>query len=106
MDFTPAASLPEDLGRAGRERQRSSALNHDLVSAWPTKRRGIPAFLENSADGKKNVLDGFAVHGSDFYCVPNHTVRTVLNEVAQSAAPSRHCAPCARMDVLGGREHD
>jgi isoquinoline 1-oxidoreductase beta subunit len=64
-------------------------MNHDLVSAWPTKRWGIPAFLENSADGKKNVLDGFAVHGADFfYTVPNHTVRTVLNELAQSATPS------------------
>src|SRR6202020_3634382 len=32
---------------------------------------------------------GFAVHGADFfYTVPNHTVRTVLNEVAQSATPS------------------
>jgi isoquinoline 1-oxidoreductase subunit beta len=64
-------------------------MNHDLVSAWPTKRWGIPAFLENSADGKKQVLDGFAVHGADFfYTVPNHTVRTVLNEMAQSATPS------------------
>ena len=64
-------------------------MNHDLVSAWPTKRWGIPAFLENSADGKKNVLDGFAVHGADFfYTLPNHTVRTVLNELAQSATPS------------------
>jgi isoquinoline 1-oxidoreductase len=64
-------------------------MNHDLVSAWPTARWGIPAFLENSADGKKNVLDGFAVHGADFfYTLPNHTVRTVLNELAQSATPS------------------
>jgi isoquinoline 1-oxidoreductase subunit beta len=64
-------------------------MNHDLVSAWPTKRWGIPAFLENSADGQKNVLDGFAVHGADFfYTLPNHTVRTVLNELAQSATPS------------------
>jgi isoquinoline 1-oxidoreductase beta subunit len=64
-------------------------MNHDLVSAWPTKRWGIPAFLESSADGKRNVLDGFAVHGADFfYTLPNHTVRTVLNELAQSATPS------------------
>ncbi|MDE3176868.1 MAG: xanthine dehydrogenase family protein molybdopterin-binding subunit [Pseudomonadota bacterium] len=65
------------------------AMNHDLVSAWPTKRWGIPGVLENSADGKKQVLDGFAVHGADFfYSVPNHTVRTILNEVAQNATPS------------------
>ncbi len=65
------------------------AVNHDLVSAWATKRWGIPGFMGNSADGHKQALDGFAVNGSDFfYSVPNHTVRTVLNEVAQSATPS------------------
>jgi isoquinoline 1-oxidoreductase beta subunit len=64
------------------------AIDHDLVSAWPTKRWGIPAFLTPSVD-KKGALDGFAVHGADFfYTVPNHTIRTILNEVAQSATPS------------------
>ena len=64
------------------------AIDHDLVSAWPTKRWGIPGFLTPSVD-KKGALDGFAVHGADFYyTVPNHTIRTVLNELAQSATPS------------------
>jgi isoquinoline 1-oxidoreductase subunit beta len=65
------------------------AMNHDLVSAWATKRWGIPGFMSDSADGHKQVLDSFAVNGSDFYySVPNHSVRTVLNELAQSATPS------------------
>ena len=64
------------------------ALNHDVVSAWPTKRWGIPDFLTPSVD-KKGALDGFAVNGADFfYSVPNHNVRAVLNEMAQNATPS------------------
>jgi isoquinoline 1-oxidoreductase beta subunit len=64
------------------------AVDHDLVSAWPTKRWGIPGFLTPGVDNKGS-LDGFAVHGADFYySVPNHTIRTVLNELAQSATPS------------------
>ena len=48
----------------------------------------FPAFLTPSVD-KKGALDGFAVHGADFYySVPNHTIRTILNELAQSATPS------------------
>ena len=62
---------------------------HDVISAWPTKRWGIPAFLGDSADGKKNVLDVFTLNGADFfYTIPNHTIRTVLNDVAQNATPS------------------
>ena len=64
------------------------ALNHDVVSAWPTKRWGIPAFLSPSVD-KKGALDAFTVNGSDFfYSVPNHSVRAILNEMAQQATPS------------------
>jgi isoquinoline 1-oxidoreductase beta subunit len=65
------------------------AMNHDIVSAWPTKRWGIPAFLYDSADGKKNVIDPFVVDGADyFYSVPNHSIRAIINEVAQNATPS------------------
>ena len=68
---------------------KALALQHDLVSAWATKRWGIPGFMSDSADGHKGVLDSFAVNGSDFYySVPNHNVRTILNELAQSATPS------------------
>ncbi|MBI5323288.1 molybdopterin cofactor-binding domain-containing protein [Bradyrhizobium sp.] len=64
------------------------ALNHDVVSAWPTKRWGIPDFLTPAVD-KKGALDGFTVNGADFfYSVPNHNVRAILNELAQNATPS------------------
>src|SRR3954452_8385986 len=64
------------------------ALNHDVVSAWPTERWGIPDFLTPSVD-KKGGLDGFTVNGADFfYSVPNHNVRAIKNEMAQSATPS------------------
>jgi isoquinoline 1-oxidoreductase beta subunit len=64
------------------------AMNHDVVSAWPTKRWGIPDFLTPSVD-KKGALDGFTVNGADFfYSVPNHNVRAILNEMAQNATPS------------------
>jgi len=64
------------------------AMNHDVVSAWPTQRWGIPAFLSPSVD-KKGVLDAFTVNGADyFYSVPNHNVRAILNELAHNATPS------------------
>ena len=64
------------------------AMNHDVVSAWPTKRWGIPDFLTPSVD-KKGRLDGFTVNGADFfYTVPNHNVRAILNEMAHNATPS------------------
>jgi len=64
------------------------AMNHDVVSAWPTKRWGIPDFLSPSVD-KKGALDAFTVNGADFfYSVPNHNVRAILNEMAQGATPS------------------
>jgi CO/xanthine dehydrogenase Mo-binding subunit len=67
---------------------RLIALNHDVVSAWPTKRWGIPDFLSPSVD-KKGPLDAFTVNGADFfYTVPNHNVRAILNEMAHNATPS------------------
>ncbi len=64
------------------------AMNHDVVSAWPTKRWGIPDFLSPSVD-KKGPLDSFTVNGADFfYTVPNHNVRAILNEMAHNATPS------------------
>ncbi|WP_426410791.1 molybdopterin cofactor-binding domain-containing protein [Bradyrhizobium ganzhouense] len=65
-----------------------TALSHDVVSAWPTQRWGIPDFLSPSVD-KKGPLDAFAVNGSDFfYTVPNHHVRAIKNEMAHNATPS------------------
>jgi isoquinoline 1-oxidoreductase subunit beta len=64
------------------------AISHDVVSAWPTARWGIPDFLTPSVD-KKGPLDAFAVNGADFfYTVPNHYVRTIKNEMAHNATPS------------------
>lgn len=64
------------------------ALSHDVVSAWPTARWGIPDFLTPSVD-KKGPLDGFTVNGADFfYTVPNHYVRAIKNEMAHNATPS------------------
>ena len=64
------------------------ALNHDVVSAWPTPRWGIPDFLSPSVD-KKGPLDAFTVNGADFfYSVPNHNVRAIKNEMAHNATPS------------------
>ena len=65
-------------------------MEHDVVGAWPTKKWGIPGFMTPAAD-KNGVHDGFTVHGADYwYSIPNHTVRNILNEVAQSATPSGH----------------
>jgi isoquinoline 1-oxidoreductase beta subunit len=66
------------------------AINHDVVSAWPTKRWGTTYFLSPSVD-KKGAIDPFAVNGADFfYSVPNHSVRAILNEMAHNATPSGH----------------
>ena len=83
------------------------AMNHDVVSAWPTKRWGIPDFLSPSVD-KKGALDAFTVNGADFfYSVPNHNVRAILNEMAHNATPVRPVAVGgAGLDLLGGGKHD
>lgn len=65
------------------------AMEHDVVSAWPTARWGIPAFLTPSLDEKKTPYDSFTVNGADhWYSIPNHLARTYLNEMAQAATPS------------------
>jgi len=64
------------------------ALSHDVVSAWPTQRWGLPDFMSPSVD-KKGPLDAFTVNGADFfYTVPNHYVRAIKNEMAHNATPS------------------
>jgi isoquinoline 1-oxidoreductase beta subunit len=87
MDFS--RPLTYQKLRAGvDENGKLVAVDHDLVSAWPTARWGIPGFMTPGVNNK-GALDGFAVHGADFYyTVPNHTIRTVLNELAQNATPS------------------
>lgn len=87
MDFSRPLTLQKM--KAGVDSDgKLVALNHDVVSAWPTKRWGIPDFLTPSVD-KKGGLDGFTVNGADFfYSVPNHNVRAILNEMAHQATPS------------------
>jgi isoquinoline 1-oxidoreductase subunit beta len=87
MDFSRPLTLQKV--KAGVDADgRLIALNHDVVSAWPTKRWGIPDFLSPSVD-KKGPLDAFTVNGADFfYSVPNHNVRAILNEMAHNATPS------------------
>src|ERR1700731_1362985 len=87
MDFT--RPLTYQKVKAGLDGDgKLIAMNHDVVAAWPTKRWGIPAFLSPSVD-KKGALDAFTVNGADFfYSVPNHNVRAILNEMAQTATPS------------------
>jgi isoquinoline 1-oxidoreductase beta subunit len=63
-------------------------LNQDVCTAWATKRWGIEAFLSDSTD-KKGKLDSFSVNGADsWYTIPNHHVRAIENDIAQSAAPA------------------
>jgi len=87
MDFSRPLTLQKI--KAGLDGDgKLIAMNHDVVSAWPTARWGIPGFLTPSVD-KKGGLDGFTVNGSDFfYTVPNHNVRAILNEMAHNATPS------------------
>jgi CO/xanthine dehydrogenase Mo-binding subunit len=87
MDFSRPLTLQKV--KAGVDADgKLIALNHDVVSAWPTKRWGIPDFLSPSVD-KKGPLDAFTVNGADFfYSVPNHNVRAILNEMAHNATPS------------------
>ena len=87
MDFTRPLTFQKI--KAGLDGDgKLVAMNHDVVAAWPTKRWGIPAFLSPSVD-KKGALDAFTVNGADFfYSVPNHNVRAIINEMAQTATPS------------------
>jgi CO/xanthine dehydrogenase Mo-binding subunit len=87
MDFS--RPLTYQKVKAGIDNDgRLIALSHDVVSAWPTARWGIPDFLSPSVD-KKGPLDAFTVNGADFfYTVPNHYVRAIKNEMAQNATPS------------------
>src|SRR5258708_21839067 len=63
-------------------------LTQDVCTAWATKRWGIEAFLSDSTD-KKGKLDSFSVNGADgWYTIPNHHVRAIENDIAQTAAPA------------------
>ncbi|MBL27458.1 MAG: aldehyde dehydrogenase [Rhodospirillaceae bacterium] len=62
------------------------SVKQDVCSGWATKRQA-PGFLAESVD-KKGRIDPFSMNGSDFwYTVPNHYVRAIENDLAQSATP-------------------
>lgn len=87
MDFT--RPLTYQHVKVGIDPQgKVTAMEHDVIGAWPTARWGIPAFLVPAVD-KKGLHDGFTVNGADYwYSVPNHTVRNFENKLAQAATPS------------------
>ena len=63
MDFT--RPLTYQKVRAGVDEQgKLVAVDHDLVSAWPTARwaSGLP----DAGGRQEGRADGFAVHGADF----------------------------------------
>jgi Aerobic-type carbon monoxide dehydrogenase, large subunit CoxL/CutL homologs len=77
------------------------ALNHDVVSAWPTQRWGIPDFLSPSVD-KKGPLDAFTVTAriSSIPC-PITTSAPIKNEMAHNATPSGQLRSVARAGPSG-----
>ena len=78
FDFhrTPTYQVVE----GGVEFGRMTAMNHDVVAGWSTK-RAAPGFMPDSVD-KKGKVDQFSTNGSDhWYDIPNHKVRSINNEL-------------------------
>ena len=70
----------------GVEFGRMTAMNHDVVAGWSTK-RAAPGFMPDSVD-KKGKVDQFSTNGSDhWYDIPNHKVRSINNELSDRALP-------------------
>ncbi len=62
-------------------------MKHDVCSGWATERMA-PGFLAESVD-KKGKIDQFSTNGSDhWYNIPNHYVRSISNDLADSATPA------------------
>ena len=71
---------------AGEEFGKITAMNHDIVAGWSTK-RAAPGFMAESID-KKGKVDQFSTNGSDhWYEIPNHKVNTFNNELSDKALP-------------------
>jgi len=84
FDFhrTPTYQVVE----GGVEFGRMTAMNHDVVAGWSTK-RAAPGFMPDSVD-KKGKVDQFSTNGSDhWYDIPNHKVRSINNELSDRALP-------------------
>ncbi len=83
------------------------ALNHDVVSAWPTARWGIPDFLSPSVD-KKGPLD--CVHGERcgllLFRAQSQCPRDQERDGAHRHPVRSVALGGAGLDLLGGRKHD
>ena len=96
--FLAAADLPED--RAGvDDNGKLIAIDHDLVSAWPTKRWGIPGFLTpvGRQEGRARRLRR-ARRG--LLSTPCPTTRSARSSTNWRRAPRRR-ANCARWRRVG-----
>ena len=70
----------------GEEFGRLTAMKHDVVAGWST-RRAAPGFMPDSVD-KKGKVDQFSTNGSDhWYDMPNHQVRSIPNDLSDKALP-------------------
>ena len=84
FDFhrTPTYQIIE----GGEEFGRVTAMKHDVVAGWST-RRAAPGFMPDSVD-KKGKVDQFSTNGSDhWYDMPNHQVRSIPNDLSDKALP-------------------
>ena len=84
FDFhrTPTYQIIE----GGEEFGRLTAMKHDVVAGWST-RRAAPGFMPDSVD-KKGKVDQFSTNGSDhWYDMPNHQVRSIPNDLSDKALP-------------------
>ena len=100
FDFhrTPTYQVVE----GGVEFGRMTAMNHDVVAGWSTK-RAAPGFMPDSVD-KKGKVDQFSTNGSDhWYDIPNHKVRSINNELSDKALTSRFFKSCCSFLDLSGQ---
>jgi len=73
------------------------AMNHDVVSAWPTK-RWASRILSPSVD-KKGALDAFTVNGADFSIPCPITTSAPSSTRGAHATPSASCGRLHRLDL-------
>jgi len=75
-------------------------MNHDVVSAWPTKPGAsrISCRLRSTRKGRSCV---HGENGADFSFLPNHNVRAILNEMAHNATRRASCGRLHRAGPSG-----
>ena len=105
MDFSRPLTLQKI--KAGLDGEgKLVALNHDVVSAWPTKRWGIPDFLSPSVDKKGGAR---RLHrerrGLLLLRAQSQRPRHPQRDGAQRHPVGPVALGRARLDLLGGRKH-